>query len=67
MLRSPAILFVRDYKALTVHLANTGDVLTQYDSSRWKKPFTRGISKIPLRRNNFTILVINVTVHIQVK
>lgn len=47
MLRSPAILFVRDYKALTVHLANTGDVLTQYDSFRWKKPFTRVFPKSP--------------------
>lgn len=37
MLRSPAVLFVRDYKAPTVHLAKTKDVLIQYGSCRWKE------------------------------
>ena len=44
MLRSPAIFFVRDYKALPVHMAKTRGEIIQYGSSRWKRPLIRGIS-----------------------
>lgn len=44
MLRSTVILFVRDYKVLTVHMPETESEIIQEGSSTRKIPLARGIS-----------------------
>ena len=44
MLRSTVILFVRDYKVLTAHMAKTESEIIQESSSTRKIPLARGVS-----------------------